>query len=114
MFEAIIIVILIIQGIANSYGFVREYFLANVEELAGRKTFPLSARSTKIVGLFWLLVCLLFLCSAWYLGMGLGQWKVISLIATVCSEFLIILFWKDSWAFTFFNVFIVVSVIWTQ
>lgn len=114
MFDAIIIVILITQGIANSYGFVREYFLANVDEFAGHTTFPLSERSTKIVGMFWLFSCLLFLCAAFYLGMGLEQWKIVSLIAAICSESLIILFWKDSWAFTFFNLFIIATVIWTQ
>jgi hypothetical protein len=100
-----------IHGLIHLFGFVKEWQLARINELDGKTLFPISGGLAKIMGVVWLLTCLLFLVSAGACLLRKDAWWMIAICAVIISEILIIIYWQDAKFGTIANVIVLAACI---
>lgn len=103
--------IVLAHGLIHLLGFVKEWRLTQVKELTGKTLVPLSETLSRIVGVFWLLACLLFIVSVATYLMGERWWWIIAVAAIIVSQILIVIYWKDAKFGTVANVIVFVACI---
>jgi hypothetical protein len=103
--------IVFVHGFIHLMGFLKEWKLAEVKELSGKTTIPLSGGLSKLAGLLWLVTCVLFLLSAFLYLAKQDWWWIPASIALVISQILIFIYWPDAKFGTAANVIILVMCI---
>lgn len=99
----IFLFMLCIHGLIHLMGFAKAYGFANIDGI--------SSTLSKLVGLLWLLVTLLFLIAAVGFLINKPYWLLVAVVAIVISQVLIILIWKDARWGTIANVVILMVII---
>lgn len=103
--------IMFLHGLIHLLGFVKEWNLAQMKQLTGRTIISLSSSLSKIVGILWLVACLLFITSVATYLLRKEWWWMIGGIAIVLSQILIFVYWKDAKFGTIANVIILLVII---
>ena len=111
MIRILFVIILFIHGLIHLLGFVKEWQLAKVEQLTGKTLIPLSGSLSKIVGAFWLLICILFVVSASVYLVKKEWWWMMAAAVLIVSQILIILYWQDARFGTIANIIILFACI---
>ncbi len=83
-----LIIFVMLHGSLHALGFLKAYKLVQVSQL----TQPVS----RLSGALWLLTALLFVSAAVLFAFGLQWWWILSCVAIVSSEWLIINDWADA------------------
>ncbi|NMC42087.1 MAG: hypothetical protein GYA43_13110 [Bacteroidales bacterium] len=100
--------IVLIHGLIHLLGFVKEYKLAPVKQVAG---IVLPGGMAKVIGLLWLVACLLFAFSAVAFVIKKDWWWIIGITGVVLSQVLIIMYWHDARFGTIVNVIVLAGCI---
>ncbi len=95
-------VLILIHGLIHFMGFAKAFKLAEINQL--------SQNISKPIGMFWLLVCILFILSASLLVFKNEWWLLITIAGVVISLFLIVMYWKDAKFGAISNLIILVMV----
>lgn len=95
--------VILIHGLIHLLGFVKAYDLAPVEQL--------TEDISKIIGIFWLLVSVLFLATVFLYFTQNDVWWMVGSAAVIISQILIILSWSDAKAGTIVNIIIAIPII---
>ncbi|WP_222983064.1 DUF6544 family protein [Flagellimonas meishanensis] len=98
--RAVFFMLILIHGLIHFMGFAKALDLGNMEQLT--KDIP------KPLGILWLLTGLLFVISAVLYFIKKDFWPILSIVAVVLSQLLIIMFWKDSKFGTIANIIILI------
>lgn len=96
----IFLFILLIHGLIHLVGFAKAFQLATIENIVS----PIS----KPAGAVWLMVTLLFLITCAGFFMDKSFWPVAAIVASLLSQLIIIMVWKDAPWGTLANVIILV------
>ncbi len=104
--KILLFIILLVHGIIHLMGFVKSVNPDKITEL--------KQEVSKIAGLFWLIVSLLFVVSSFLLLFDFELWWLAALPAVVCSQILIVLFWKDAKFGTILNILIILIALFTN
>lgn len=102
----ILAILILIHSLIHLIGVVREWNLADVNQLKGKTLFPLTAVLSKASGFLWLLSFLCFIAAASGLFFKPDLWWLPALVGTLISQTLIIVYWQDAKSGTIFNVLI--------
>jgi hypothetical protein len=111
IFKTIFTLLLIIHGIAHLVGFVVPWKILTLAEMPYKSTIfynkiDLGHSGIKIIGIFWLLIALLFFIAALFFILQYQVWFVLSIIS-ICSSFVLcILGLPESKIGVFANFFI--------
>lgn len=97
--------VIVIHGLIHLLGFVKAYDLASVEQL--------TEEISKIIGIFWLLVSVLFLATVFLYFTQNDVWWIVGSVAVIISQILIILSWSDAKYGTIANIIVIISIIVT-
>ncbi len=95
--------VILIHGLIHCMGFAKAFGYGNITQL--------SKSISKPSGLFWLLTALLFTAAVVLFLMRKESWPIITVIAAVISQVLIITVWKDAKFGTFANIIALLVVI---
>ncbi len=98
-----LIVLIIIHSLIHSLGFVKAFDLAKVSEL--------NQQITKLEGMLWLLVTMLFILVAVLLVLKKDWWWMTGLVAVILSQVLITMSWSDAKFGTIPNIIILLAII---
>ncbi len=96
-------IIVLLHGLIHLMGFAKAFNFGNID----RALQPIS----KIAGIVWLFVAVLFTLLALLIFIKNPYWSVFALIAIVCSQVLILISWQDSKYGTIANALILVVAI---
>lgn len=91
--------LLLMHALIHLMGFVKAFQLGNIESL--------TQTISKPAGIFWLLTTLLYLAAITGYFMDKSLWPVLAIIASVLSQVLIIMVWRDAKFGTIANILIV-------
>lgn len=83
-----LIIFMLIHGSLHALGFLKAYKLVQVSQL--------TQSVSRLSGALWLLIALLFAATAILFAFGLQWWWVLSCVAIIGSEWLIINDWPDA------------------
>ncbi|MBY0433186.1 MAG: hypothetical protein K2U26_03660 [Cyclobacteriaceae bacterium] len=103
MIKYIFAFILFIHGLIHLMGFAKAFGYGNMTEL--------TKEISKPIGTIWLITAALFLVSFVFLLAKKESWPVVTLVAVVISQLLIISVWKDARFGTIANVVVLVGAI---
>ncbi|SHE89333.1 hypothetical protein SAMN05443144_10443 [Fodinibius roseus] len=103
MQKVILSFVIIIHGLIHLLGFVKAFDLAPVEQL--------TEDISKTAGMFWLVVCILFLVTVFLYFTQNDIWWMVGAVAVVVSQLLIILSWSDAKYGTIANIIIAIPII---
>ena len=103
MIKYIFAFILFIHGLIHLMGFAKAFGYGNMTEL--------TKEISKPIGTIWLITAALFLVSFVFLLAKEESWPVVTLVAVVISQLLIISVWKDARFGTIANVVVLVGAI---
>ncbi len=92
------ILLIIFHGLIHILGFAKAFNLTPVTQIVQAISKPM--------GVAWLVATVLLLLTALYISLQKEYWWVITLIAVVVSQFLIVSYWQDAKAGTFANLII--------
>lgn len=95
--------VMVVHGLIHLLGFVKAYNLASVEQL--------TEDISKTAGMFWLLVCILFLVTVFLYFTQNDIWWMVGTATVIISQLLIILSWSDAKYGTIANIIIVIPII---
>lgn len=98
--------LLVVHGLLHLLGFLKAFGLADIPGLGGRTLFPISGGAVRLVGVLWLLACILFLAAAALRSARQDAWWVLAAVGAVSSQALIVFQWTDAKAGTAVNVVI--------
>ncbi len=98
-------VLLSIHGLVHLLGFAKALYPARINSLRQ----PIS----RPAGALWLIVALLFICSALLFALQNDVWWIVCIAALVCSQGLIVRSWTDAKFGTIANALILVPLIFT-
>jgi len=111
MLRILFALIIIIHASIHLLGFVKEWGMAQVEQLSGQTLLSLTGAWPKAVGILWLIACLILLtAAAGYLAKK-EWWWMAATGGMLLSQLLIILYWPDAKAGTVANVIILAAVV---
>jgi hypothetical protein len=96
MLRIFVAFIMAVHGLIHLLGFAKEWRLAAVSQLKGDTLIPLTGGLARVVGLLWLLACLLLLFATLTYLVRKEWWWMIGLVAIVLSQILITLYWQDA------------------
>jgi len=96
MIRIIFSFVIFLHGLIHLLGFVKEWKLAQVKQLTEETLISLSGGLSKIVGILWLIACLLFILSGVAYLLRKEWWWMVAVIVIVVSQILIIIYWKDA------------------
>ena len=88
MLKVLFILFVGFHGLIHLMGFVKAFNIAEVKEL--------KQAISKSIGMIWGLSCLLFIAAMIQLLLGIELWWLITIIAMLVSQILIIYSWKDA------------------
>ncbi len=101
--------VMLAHGLIHLLGFIKAFNLGNVSQLTGKTIIPLSAGLSKVTGMAWVVVCILFLIGALLFLFKKDSWWVVALIALLISQILIIIHWQDARFGTLANAIILLG-----
>ena len=106
--------LLVLHGVIHLMGFAKEWDLAPKGQLTGKTLIDLSANTAKVLGLFWLLTCVMLLGSTvLYLRHSMWFWIPVS-ASLFISQLLIIIYWHDAKFGTIVNVILLTFVLFSD
>jgi len=98
--KILFMIILLIHGLIHLLGFMKAFFLAELNEI----TNPVS----KPMGLLWLVATLILVLSGVMIFLKNPLWWLLAIIGVLISQVLILIFWKDSLYGTLPNILILI------
>ena len=101
--RSILLVIIIIHGLIHILGFVKAFNLTRVNQL--------TQNISKPIGLFWMLVTVLFIATAILYFLERDSWWIIGVVAIITSQIIIILSWRDAKFGTIANLVLLVPIV---
>lgn len=107
----ILLLVLIVHSMIHLLGFVKEFKLAQVDQLSGATLISLSNTAKKAAGAFWLVATILLTIATALWWKDTDIWWIIGGIGLVISQLLIILYWKDARFGTIANI-IMLALVW--
>ncbi len=96
--KIVLIILLVLHGAIHLMGFVKAFDILPIKQMNE----PIS----RAFGVIWLLTCLLCLTCVLMMLLNAKGWLVVGITATLISQTLIILSWKDAKFGTVANVII--------
>lgn len=96
--------LLTIHGLIHLLGFLDAFELAKVGKLSGATLVVLPEGLARIVGLAWLLACVILVAAAVLLLLGISQWWMLAGVGLIVSQLLVIYAWPDAKAGTLANL----------
>lgn len=111
MLRIFFMLLILIHGLIHLLGFVKEFGLANVEQLKGKTLIAFSGSSAYAIGILWLLTAILFLLSGILFFIKKDWWWMIGAVTVLLSQSLIILYWQDAKFGTLANFIFLVAII---
>jgi hypothetical protein len=111
MIRTIFAIIISFHGLIHLLGFVKEWNLTEIKGMSGKTTFPISGSTAKVVGIFWIIACLLIIFSMILFLLNIDWWWIIGAVSIVLSQMLIILYWQDAKFGTVANIILTAGVI---
>lgn len=111
MIKAIFIIILTVHGLIHLLGFFKEWKIAEIKEMSGETSFPMSPKTAKIFGAIWFIACVTFILSAVMVWENTGWWWMTTAMGILVSQILITIYWKDAKAGTAANAIILLFVL---
>jgi hypothetical protein len=100
---------MVFHGLIHLMGFFNELGIAKIQELSGKTLISLPDYMHSILGVVWLIACVLFILSAIGLVTKRSWWKKITVIAVIVSQVLIIIWWPDAKNGTIANALIMLG-----
>jgi len=82
------IILILLHGTIHLFGFIKAFEIAEISEL----TLPIS----RIWGVLWLVVALIFITSGTLLYLNSEHWWIAGIIGVILSQILIFTFWQDA------------------
>jgi len=103
--------VIFLHGLIHLLGFVKEWKLAQVKQLTGETlhTISLLGGLSKIIGILWVIACLLFILSAVTYLLRKEWWWMVAAVAIVVSQIMIIIYWKEARFGTIANFIILIA-----
>lgn len=96
------LVLILLHGIIHLLGFIKAFRIAELNQL--------TQSISKPVGIFWLIAALLFIMAAVLYYFNVESWWIISGVAIIISQIIIILSWKDAMFGTVANIILLAVV----
>ena len=112
MLKFAVLFILVVHGLIHLMGFIKEWKLGEIKELSGKTVIHLSDTVARTAGILWLITSLVLVGSAVGLLLNKDWWWVGAAGGVILSQSLITLYWKDAWAGSVANLFIVAMIFW--
>lgn len=103
--------IVFIHGLIHLLGFVKEWKIAEVNQLTGKTLIPLSDSLSKVFGSLWLITFLCFFIATVGFLLKKDWWWMIASLGVIFSQILIIVYWQDAKAGTIANLIILPVII---
>lgn len=100
---------MLVHGLMHLIGFTKQWELAEVSLLSGKSLIPVSEMTTRVLGAGWFVAYVLFMMASLGYFRRRNWWMPSALAALVLSQALIIFYWPDAWAGTWFNVLIALA-----
>ncbi len=107
----IVVALLVLHGLIHVMGFLKEWRLADIKELTDQTIVPLSETTSRLLGVAWLVACVLLLAAAVALLLHRDKWWVLALFGVGLSQVLIVLWWKDARFGTVANILLIAAVL---
>lgn len=101
----IFLILLVIHGLIHLLGFAKAFDFGDITQL--------SKEISKPMGVLWLTAFLLFQLSAILFFLNKEEWLIISVIAAIVSQILIIIVWQDAKFGTIVNILIAIVAVLT-
>ena len=108
--KCLLTAIIVIHGLIHLMGGVNETGLAEVEGLAAKTLFPMPFEIQVIAGVFWFIAVILFVFTAFGLITNRRWWKTAGIIAVICSQILILIWWPAAKWGTIPNILVIFSI----
>ncbi len=109
MIRIIFSFVIFLHGLIHMLGFVKEWKLTRVKQLPEEALISLSGGLSKMVGILWLIACLLSILSGVAYLARKEWWWMVAAIVIVVSQILIIIYWKDAKFGTIANFIILIA-----
>ncbi|GAB4033818.1 DUF6544 family protein [Spirosoma jeollabukense] len=106
MLRFVIASLLLLHGLIHVVGFVNQWALALGTQMSGKSLITMSAGTSKLMGILWLITGLCFLLASVSYWLQRDWWLTVALVSVVLSQALIIIYWPDAKAGTVVNVLI--------
>jgi hypothetical protein len=107
----LLVLLLVVHGSLHLLGFLKPWGFAEVPALSGRSWISLSDRGAHIVGILWLIACLLFWLAAGFRIARHESWWIAGAAGVLLSQGLVVFQWADAKAGTVPNLLIWVAVV---
>lgn len=107
----IVVALLVLHGLIHVMGFLKEWHLAEIPALTDRTIVPLSDTMSGVLGVAWLVACVILLTAAVALVIRAEQWWGLALFGIALSQTLIVLWWNDARFGTVANALILAAVL---
>ncbi len=107
----VVVALLVLHGLIHLMGFLKEWRLADIKELTDQTIVPLSETMSRLLGVAWLVACVLLLAAAVALLLHRDKWWVLTLFGVGLSQLLIVLWWKDARFGTVANILLIAAVL---
>jgi hypothetical protein len=111
MLKYILFSIILIHGLIHLIGFSAGMGYAQPAAFTGKPIIPLVKSATQLLAIIWLVTTLLFIAGGIMFIANKHNWWIVTVIALIISQALIILYWHDAKAGTIANIIILIPVI---
>ena len=109
--KLVVVGLLVLHGLIHLMGFVKEWHLADIKTLSDQTLVPLSAITSRVLGVGWLAASVLLVGAAVALLARIEKWWIPALIGIGLSQALIVLWWNDARVGTVANVLLVAAIL---
>jgi hypothetical protein len=106
MIKMIFSTALVIHSLIHLMGFAKEWDLAPTGRFSGKTLFPLSKNVSKIIGILWLLTCILLIAATVAYYSAKDWFWVIAVAGLLISQALIIIYWQNAKWGTLANILV--------
>jgi hypothetical protein len=103
--------LLLIHGLIHLMGFIKEFQLAEVNQVSGKTLFLLSGSTGKLTGILGMATCTIFFLSAVFFLLKKDWWWMVGLFAIILSQIFILAYRQDTIFGTILNIAILLAVI---
>lgn len=114
MFRSLFAGLLIIHGLIHIIGLLQETLKIELEGFTGRTIINLSPTFKSIAGIFWLITMLLFFAATYGFLNDLSWWILLTIVAVIISQILVILWWSDAKIGTVANALVIIGLIYAN
>jgi hypothetical protein len=111
MIRTILSGVIAVHGIIHLIGLLKAWSLGSAEKISAKAIFNLPPSDTKLVGVLWLLTCILLIMSTYAFYFRKEWFWIVGVVAFVISQALIILHWPEAKWGTLANVILLFAIV---